>query len=94
MTDMSKKEQFDALMKLSDFRFARWKDRRVYEWKVFLALCAGMAGSAVVLKTAEITEALKYGNFCFWIALATAQLWYGWDTPFGYAGIGKKIRQT
>ncbi len=35
MTAMSQKDRFDAFMKLSDFRFARWANRRQYEMEGF-----------------------------------------------------------
>jgi hypothetical protein len=37
------KNIFDALMKLSDFRFQRWQDRRKYEWRISIGLWALIA---------------------------------------------------
>jgi hypothetical protein len=39
------KNTFDALMKLSDFRFQRWLDRRKYEWRMSFAIWALLAAS-------------------------------------------------
>jgi hypothetical protein len=39
------KNRFDALMRLSDFRFQRWQDRRKYEWQVSLGLWTLMAAA-------------------------------------------------
>jgi len=76
---MSKKDEFDALMKLADFRFKRWADRRQYEWKVSLALWAGLAGAAVVLKTTGVMQALKNAPPSLWIVLGALLLlmWVG-----------------
>ncbi len=38
MESMNPKDRFDAFMKLSDFRFGRWANRRQYEWKVSFGL--------------------------------------------------------
>ena len=39
------KNRFDALMRLSDFAFQRWQDRRKYEWRLSLGLWALIAAS-------------------------------------------------
>lgn len=45
------KNQFDALMRLNEFRFERWQDRRKYEWRVSLGLWALMAAATYYKKT-------------------------------------------
>jgi hypothetical protein len=40
------KQRFDALIKLSDFRFARWQNRRAIEWKMSYAFWAVLVASA------------------------------------------------
>lgn len=44
------RESFDALMRLNEFRFKRWQDRRIYEWRVSFALWAWMAAAIYYLK--------------------------------------------
>lgn len=56
--DSKDKDRFDAFMRLSDFRFERWKDRRQYEWRVSLGLYAIMAAATIYLK--DTPTPLKY----------------------------------
>jgi hypothetical protein len=50
-------ERFNALMKLADFRFQRWRERRATDWKCTLALWTLLVASAAYLKvTASITH--------------------------------------
>jgi hypothetical protein len=44
------RENFDALMRLNEFRFKRWQDRRTYEWRVNFALWAWMAAAIYYLQ--------------------------------------------
>jgi hypothetical protein len=47
---MTQEDRFDALMKLADFRFSRWQNRRTYEWKMSAGLWAILAGATIYLK--------------------------------------------
>lgn len=47
---MTDNEQFISLMKLSDFRFARWRDRRTYEWRTSVGLWTLLAAAIIYLK--------------------------------------------
>jgi hypothetical protein len=48
-------KRFNALMKLADFRFQRWRERRATDWKFTLALWAFLVASAASVKIHEIT---------------------------------------
>jgi hypothetical protein len=48
------KERFDALMKLSDFRFARWQNRRGIEWKMSYAFWATLVSAATYQKLSDL----------------------------------------
>jgi len=44
------KSAFDALMKLNEFRFQRWQDRRKYEWRISLGVWALLTASIAFKK--------------------------------------------
>jgi hypothetical protein len=44
-------EKFNALMKLADFRFQRWKERRATDWQLSLALWTLLVVAAAYLFT-------------------------------------------
>jgi hypothetical protein len=48
---VDEQHQFDALMKLSQFRFERWRERRSLEWKLSLALWTLLVGVPSFFKT-------------------------------------------
>jgi hypothetical protein len=43
-------EKFNALMKLADFRFQRWRERRETDWKFTLALWTLLVVGAASLR--------------------------------------------
>ena len=48
------RENFDALMRLNEFHFKRWQDRRVYEWRVNFAVCTeNLNPDVMVMETAK-----------------------------------------
>jgi succinate dehydrogenase hydrophobic anchor subunit len=47
---MSSKEKFDALMKLSEFRVARWNVRQGIEWKISYGFWALLAASPLYVR--------------------------------------------
>jgi hypothetical protein len=48
------RQRFDALMKLSDFRFARWQNRRAVELKISYAFWAILAAAATLDKIHKV----------------------------------------
>ncbi len=57
-TDAEKKfdvEKFNALMKLADFRYQRWRERRSTDWKLSLALWTLLVGAASYLIANKIS---------------------------------------
>ena len=48
---LSSKEQFDAYMKLADFRVARWNSRHELKWKTTLGVWGTLAAMIYTLKT-------------------------------------------
>ena len=79
MSEMNPKERFDAFMKLSDFRFARWANRRQYEWKVSFGLWAGMAAATVALKSTGIWIAIFLVTILVAIVPLHAWMWVRWN---------------
>jgi hypothetical protein len=47
-------DKFNALMKLADFRFQRWRERRTTDWKLSLALWTLLVAAAAYLITHRI----------------------------------------
>jgi hypothetical protein len=47
-------ERFDALMKLADFRFQRWRERRATDWQLSLALWTFLVAGAAYLYVQKI----------------------------------------
>src|SRR5580700_8034695 len=70
------KENFDALMRLNEFRFKRWQDRRIYEWRVNFALWAWMAAAIYYL---EIVGRGSPPPLCTAMSVAAViVLFHGW----------------
>jgi hypothetical protein len=63
------KIEFDALMKLSDFRFQRWQDRRKYEWQISLGVWALLAASILYRSTTVPRPSFSH---CFVVAVLSA----------------------
>jgi hypothetical protein len=68
------KKQFDAIMKLADFRFAIREARRKHEWQVSLGLWVGMGAAMVSLKgwvpvpvLTLVLPAIIIGHALFWV---------------------------
>jgi hypothetical protein len=76
---MTPKERFDAFMKLSDFRFARWVNRRQHEWRVSFGLWAGMAGATVALRNSGIRVAVFMVFILSVVVLGHAWQWVRWN---------------
>jgi hypothetical protein len=69
------KENFDALMRLCDFRFARWQNRRGIEWKMSYAFWATLvAAAATCLKLPDLRIPLWAAGVPI-IAVAVHVLW-------------------
>jgi hypothetical protein len=49
--------RFDALMKLADFRYQRWRERQSTDWKISLALWTLLVGAASYLMANKIVFA-------------------------------------
>ena len=49
------KDQFDAFMKLADFRMNVRKERRQLEWRVSLGLWVGLAAGMIALRISRFT---------------------------------------
>jgi hypothetical protein len=74
---MTEQEQFDSFMKLAQFCFERWQERRTYEWKVSLGLWAVLIGAPSYLKaqgvafswwaTGLVLTGLVIGHAWFWV---------------------------
>jgi hypothetical protein len=71
-------EKFNALMKLADFRFQRWRERRTTDWKLSLALWTLLVVGAASAKahgrfefpgwaTALVLIILVIGHAWFWV---------------------------
>jgi len=71
-------EKFNALMKLADFRFQRWRERRTTDWKLSLALWTLLVAVAAYGKahgkfefpvwvTALVLISLVIGHALFWV---------------------------
>lgn len=78
-SEMTPKERFDAFMKLSEFRLARWVNRRQYEWKVSFGLWAGMAGATVALKNMGIRVSIFMVSVLLVTVLGHAWAWVRWN---------------
>ena len=51
---MTDDERVKALMNLANFRFARWQERRSYQWKMSLALWAALTFAAGYVAAHEV----------------------------------------
>ena len=58
------KDEFDALMRLNEFRFNRWQNRRTYEWRVSLALWAWMVAATYYLQVSKDKPDLPPHSIC------------------------------
>lgn len=72
---MDEKERFDALMRLADFRFARWRERRTYEWKISMALWALLVAASAYLKTNGFTFPLSWTAFALGV-IVVGHAWF------------------
>jgi hypothetical protein len=98
---MNEQEQIDALMKLSEFRFARWRERRTYEWKMSLALWAVLVGGLGYLKVNSIQLsgwligplllALVIGHALFWVRTNWLSAQVDIKNAFHFAETAEKI---
>jgi hypothetical protein len=70
--EAQKKDKFDALMKLADFRYQRWHVRRETDWKFTLALWTLLVAGAAYGKDKAIIH-LSDHKLC--TALALIVVW-------------------
>ena len=70
------KDQFDAFMKLADFRMNVRKERRQLEWRVSLGLWVGLAAGMIAFKNLQfhIPQTLLVVSLVI-VALGHAWLW-------------------
>jgi hypothetical protein len=74
-TNMTDREHFDSLMKLADFRFARWRDRRKYEWRTSAGLWAVLAAAVIYLKPNSYEALIVVGVLLIVAVLGHAWFW-------------------
>lgn len=79
------KDRFDALMRLGDFRFQRWQDRRKIEWRVSLGLWALIAALiAALAHDRKLLEHLPHNcivvlAMIFVVIVHAYWVWFNWD---------------
>jgi hypothetical protein len=74
---MGMKDEFDAFMQLNEFRFKRWENRRMYEWRVSLALWAWMALATYYLEIAKPSHHIPFGiSLCAAIGVVALHLFW------------------
>jgi hypothetical protein len=69
-------EKFNALMKLADFRYQRWRERRSTDWKISLALWTLLVGAASYLIANKIRFKFYVGApFLITLVVCHALFW-------------------
>jgi hypothetical protein len=74
--ELSKQQQFDAFMKLAEFRLARRRDRIALEWKITLGLWAALlAGGYLSIQTGQHFSWISTGIVLLLVWILHA--WFG-----------------
>jgi hypothetical protein len=86
------KNEIDAFMRLNEFRFNRWQNRRIYEWRVNFAIWAWMAASIYYL---EIAKKISLPPLCISMFVAAViVLFHGWWVQTNWKRNMKDINQA
>jgi hypothetical protein len=86
------KNEIDAFMRLNEFRFNRWQNRRIYEWRVNFALWAWMAAAIYYLKLDHKTSPPP---LCVAMIVAVViVLFHGWWVQTNWKRNMKDINQA